>query len=154
MPISAILIKFRRRIKPNVLAATTCCLSTIVFVSFGLTRKSAALPEPKSPKVAVVGAEQNRTTLVESEVVTITRRGFEPVSITRPEGRFILMIENPNWQLLNLRLSREAGQSLKEVRASRQEPNWNDILDLQPGRYLLTEQNHPEWTCLIIITAR
>ena len=103
---------------------------------------------------AVPDKGQNRTRLLESEIVTVSDRGFEPTAITRSQGEFILMIENPNGQQLNFSLSRENGARLHQIRASREEPNWNEVQDLPPGRYVLTEQSHPEWMCLITITAR
>lgn len=104
--------------------------------------------------IAMHDKRQNRTRLVETEIVTVTDRGFEPTAITRPQGEFILMIENPDRQLLNFSLSREGGARLHQVKASRDEPNWNEVQDLPPGRYILTEESHPEWMCLITITAR
>ena len=97
--------------------------------------------------------QENRSALVESELITVTRRGFEPRTIVRPQGKFILMIENATLQNLDLRFSREAGQSLNEIRSTRDEPDWNEIMDLHPGRYVLKELNHPEWTCVITIEA-
>lgn len=60
-------------------------------------------------------ASQQRHTLLESEVITVTRRGFEPALITRPEGRFILMVDNRSGKDLNFRLSRDTGQPLTEI---------------------------------------
>jgi len=104
--------------------------------------------------IAVPNVQRNRIRLLETELVAVTNRGFEPTAITRSQGEFILMIENPNRQELNFSLSRESGARLHEIRASQEEPNWNEIQDLPPGRYVLTEQSHPEWMCLITITAR
>jgi hypothetical protein len=98
-------------------------------------------------------SQQKLSALIESELITVTRRGFEPGTIVRPQGKFILMIENATLQNLDLRFSREAGQSLNELRATRDEPDWNEIMDLNPGRYVLKELNHPEWTCIITIEA-
>lgn len=98
--------------------------------------------------------QKKATTLMESELITVSRRGFQPSTITRPQGRFLLMIENPDRQDLDLHFSRATGEPLHQIRASRNEPDWNDIQDLPAGRYVLTEQGHPQWTCLITITAR
>lgn len=99
-------------------------------------------------------ALQKRITSLESEIITTTARGFEPAQITRPEGKFILMIDNPTATELDFRLSRDNGQPLHEIRSTREEPDWNEILDLRPGRYVLTERSHPQWTCSVTITAR
>ena len=137
-------------------------LLTGVFLSLSLLAfASGRLRDPKfTPAEMRPEYERNkavpdkRQRLLESELVTVSDRGFEPTAITRPQGEFILMIENPNGQQLNFSLSRESGARLHQIRASREEPNWNEVQDLPPGRYVLTEQSHPEWMCLITITAR
>jgi hypothetical protein len=97
---------------------------------------------------------RGRSQSIESELIAITPRGFEPAEITRAEGQFILMVDNRSGTELNFRLLRDNGQPLHAVRSTREEPDWNEVLDLRPGRYVLTELNHPEWTCSIRITAR
>ena len=47
--------------------------------------------------VAVPHNQRNRTTLLESEVVAVTDRGFEPTAITRSQGEFILMNHGHIW---------------------------------------------------------
>ena len=101
---------------------------------------------PISPDSSTL--QQSRSNLIEAEVITVTKRGFEPASITRPQGEFTLMIENATLENLDLRLAREAGERLHEIRPSREQPDWNELMDLRPGRYVLTELNHPQWTCL------
>lgn len=91
----------------------------------------------------------------ESELITITPHGFEPQEITRSDGRVLLMIDNrSDLAVTSLRLSREAGPRMIDMRVTRDEPNWSEALDLRPGRYVLTESEHPTWQCQITITAR
>ena len=92
---------------------------------------------------------------MESELITITPHGFEPREITRPKGRFLLMVDNRSGvAATSLQLTREAGARTHEMRVPREAPNWSDVVDLQPGRYLLTETDHPRWACRITITAQ
>jgi hypothetical protein len=63
-------------------------------------------------------------------------------------------VEDAAGRPANLRFSREAGERLHEVRATREQPDWNELEDLQPGRYLLTEASHTEWVCRVTVTAR
>ena len=98
-------------------------------------------------------AEQ-QTGLIESEVISVTRRGFEPTAISRAAGKFILMVDNRSGAELNFRFSRETGERIHEIKSTQQELDWNDVVDLRPGRYLLTERDHPDWSCSITITAR
>lgn len=89
----------------------------------------------------------------ESELITITPHGFEPQEITRPQGRFLLMIDNRSGlSATSLALTREAGERTHEMRVPREEPDWSDVVNLPPGRYVLTEDDHSEWTCVLIIT--
>ncbi len=146
-------VPFLKRSATIVLAGTTICCSIIVFASERIFRQSmtAALAEPARTTTAS-DSQQNRVTVVETELITVTRHGFEPENITRPEGKFILMVENRTWQNLTLRFLRGAGESLHEVTASREKPDWNEVQDLRPGRYVLTALNHPDWECVVTIT--
>lgn len=90
----------------------------------------------------------------ESELITITPHGFEPREIMRPQGRFLLMVDNRSGlSATSLALTREAGARTHEMRVPREEPNWSDVVNLPPGRYLLTESDHSRWVCRITITA-
>jgi hypothetical protein len=132
-------------------------LSLLAFASGQLRGprfKFAEMRPENEHTIAVPDNKKNRIRLLETEVVAVTNRGLEPTAITRPQEEFILMIENPNRLVLNFYLSRESGPRLQQIRASREEPNWNEVQDLPPGRYVLTEQSHPDWVCLITITAR
>jgi hypothetical protein len=87
------------------------------------------------------------------EVVTIGRDGFQPQSITRAKGPFFLSVENRSLaRLLTLQLSAEHGNRLLDVPQPDDQLEWIDELDLQPGSYVLTELNHPDWVCHLTIT--
>jgi len=82
-------------------------------------------------------------------------RGFEPTEITRPAGRFILVVNNRSWlEEIELRLEREDGNRVREVRRHKNKPDWRDVVDLPPGQYVLKEANHPDWACRITITSQ
>lgn len=127
--------------------------SAVAFASGGLFRNGWAGESQSIASSPINEASKKRHALVESEVVTATRRGFEPAAITRPQGQFILVVDNRTGHDLNFRLARDAGELLHEIRSSREQLDWNEVLDLQPGRYVLSELEHPEWTCSITITA-
>lgn len=92
---------------------------------------------------------------VETEVLTIRPTGFEPSELTRPQGRFLLAVNNRSGLAeVNLRLDRVAGNRLREVRVPRNKLDWREFVELPPGRYLLTEAGQPNWVCSITITAR
>jgi hypothetical protein len=136
------------------LALLTAALLIIAFVA----NASGWLAKPASTKTA--GGENqtqtNPTTVrIETELVTIRRHGFEPQEITRPADPFVLAVENRSGlEEVALRLDRADGNRLKEVNVPRKKLNWRDAFDLPPGRYVLTEANHPDWVCNITITAK
>lgn len=90
---------------------------------------------------------------VEAELITAGPDGFQPSEITRPKGRFYLVVDNLSESpALDLRLSREAGNSLHEVRVPRGQADWTELLDLAPGTYVLREAAHPDWECRLVVT--
>jgi hypothetical protein len=98
------------------------------------------------------GATKNK---IEAELITITPRGFEPAEITRSKGRFLLAVDNRSGlDEVTLRLDRVAGNRLREVNVPRKELDWSEAFDLNPGQYVLSEANHPQWICRLTITAQ
>ena len=138
-------IGFRKQLDWLVIALIS--VAVLAFGSFVRDNKRAEVDADAAK------TSDNRRTLIETEIVTVTSRGFEPAAINRPQGKFILMVDNRTGDELNFRFSRETNESFHDIRSSRQEPNWNEALDLKPGRYLLTEVNHPSWTCNVVISA-
>lgn len=110
----------------------------------GLTAYGQSQPAAKATKA---------TTPV--EVVTLTRFGFEPSQITRPKGPFILAIENRSRVSLDVHLDRgaakDASNRLITAPLPQNRPDKTNALDLAPGTYVLTDDNHPAWRCQIVI---
>ena len=115
---------------------------------------SASVSAGKSEAITPVAAQRQRTIAnMEAELVTVTSHGFEPRQITRPQGRFLLLIDNRSGlATVAPRLTPVGGLRLLNLTIPREEPNWSDVLDLQAGVYLLTEANHPAWLCRLTIT--
>jgi len=116
---------------------------------------SASVSAVKSGAVTPVTAQRPRAIAnIEAELVTVTPHGFEPQQLTRPPGPFLLMLDNRSGLgQVNLHLSREAGAQLREVPVPREQPDWSEVIALPPGRYVLTEADHPRWLCRLTITA-
>jgi len=100
---------------------------------------------PTGPRVS---ASQN----IEVEVITATPAGFEPTTITRARGPFILALHNRSGDKeLVLRLYRVSGEQLHEVRLRTGSRREHQRLDLPTGEYMISEASHPEWRCQLVI---
>lgn len=92
--------------------------------------------------------------MIRVETVILTRFGFEPNSIVRPRTEFILFVENRSEVAdVDLRVDRVAGNRVHQQHIPKERPDWNNLFKLEPGDYVLTEANHPDFTCAIRITA-
>ena len=133
-------------------------LATLVLV-YGRARpgvRASDVTKSNSRTSALTQASQgNAPQPMEAEGITIRPTGFEPAEIKRDIGEFFLVVHNRSWLgEVELRLDQEAGNRLHDVRVRREKLDWGSPLDLHPGRYVLTEANHPGWACHIIVTAR
>jgi hypothetical protein len=114
------------------------------------------VPDASLIKLAT-GAAQNAgvSPALPGVVITLGPNGFEPRTITHPVGRFALIFLDRT-RLDGISLSFE-GDSLTSPRRSsveKRKPERIDTYDLSPGRYVLREENHPEWLCEITITPK
>jgi hypothetical protein len=112
----------------------------------------------KSPAklVEVIGGQGGSTKeQLQAKQIIIGPTGFEPVTLTSPKGRFLLIIrDNTGLRETILRLDREQGNHIREIRLSNAKHGWKDVVNLSPGQYILSEANHSDWICRITITAQ
>ncbi len=144
--------KFRRII------LVPCLLIAIALVGLALVyaRPTKALKEKaKAMPVAVANTTQATSSVpAEVELIDLRRTGFEPNEIKRPAGRFLLGVNNRTGLTdLSLMLLHQSGRSAAGKRLSKLK-TWRQVVDLQPGRYVLREANHRDWVCHITITER
>ena len=112
-----------------------------VLVVFALFASSAQQPE--------------KQVRVETELITLQPWGFEPNEISRPQGAFILGVDNrAGVESIELQFMRADGQRLNALQTPKRKVSWREVVDLPPGEYLLSVANHPEWTCNVTIQAR
>jgi hypothetical protein len=101
------------------------------------------------------GPELPLATQLETEIVTITPTGFEPAEITRPQGHFMLAIDNRSGlSEVELYLERETGGRINVALSRKGKLAWRDTLDFPPGQYVLRAANDESWRCAISITPR
>ncbi len=92
---------------------------------------------------------------LETELVTITPTGFEPVEITRSQGRFMLAIDNRSGlDEVDLYVERETVGRLNVALSRKGKLAWRDTFDFPPGHYVLRAANDQSWRCRIAITPR
>lgn len=124
---------------------------SFVVLSTASILPGASIKEPESSRTSLSQTSDR----IEAELITIKPTGFDPLEIRRPPGRFYLRVNNRSGiHDLELRLDQERGARVQDVRLPRGRLGWNKMLELPPGRYTLSEINHPEWVCTITITAR
>jgi len=88
----------------------------------------------------------------EIEIITIRPVGFEPAEITRAKGPFVLFLEDGSGKdNSSLVLQRLNGERLRTITLERKQSNWNEVVDLAPGTYLLHDGTNDQLRCQITI---
>ncbi|MEK6300443.1 MAG: hypothetical protein AABO41_06945 [Acidobacteriota bacterium] len=114
-------------------------------------RTLASIPSPPAP----VNPRHSESQISEGIFLTLQPQGFYPSEVTRPAGGMPLLINNRSGlKAISLNLDQQTGARLRTVALPRARRIWVERVDLQPGRYLLTEASHPGWVCTIIVTKR
>jgi hypothetical protein len=145
-----------------VLSVIACFVFIVVATSvrahFKSSRASAQSVRQYAPGHEMSGTspENKKVPLgIESEIITIRRGGFEPAEIIRPKGPVLWMVDNRSGlKDVSLHLDQEHGNRLRDMLVHREQLDWSETIDLPPGRYQLTEADHPDWICHITITAK
>lgn len=109
-------------------------------------------PETTSlpPALAVVTEEEPQTQAI---VVIVRPRWVEPSELTLPAGDYLLVVQNRSGlRNVTFRFDRETGERFHEVHDPRHRLDWSKQFNLTAGVYVLTEADHPEWSCRINIT--
>ena len=82
--------------------------------------------------------------------IQLSSNGFSPSEVQHAPGSFAIAVENTTLSTeYKLRLKAEDGTVLNEVQVQKGSSAWT--VTLQTGRYTLTEVNHSEWICNIVV---
>ncbi len=115
----------------------------VVFVGFVLL---AVWANTKRMSVVAAGAQQGRDEIR----IELSSNGFSPSEVQHAPGSFAVAVENNTLSgEYKLRLKAEDGTVLNEVQVQKGSSAWT--VTLQTGRYTLTEVNHSEWVCSIVV---
>jgi hypothetical protein len=90
---------------------------------------------------------------IEELSLTLTSSGFAPGEL-RPHGKkFLLSLDNrTDAKELVLRMSRNDGVQIREIRVPGGSGDWSELFELPAGKYMFSEVNHANWLCTIIIS--
>lgn len=88
--------------------------------------------------------------MITAEYVSIGANGFEPKEIRRHKGPFLLLVRSKGTPVSHITLAHESNERLHDISIKRENPFGDLILDLAPGRYKLTDSDHPD--CVLWIT--
>ncbi len=96
--------------------------------------------------VAVAAAQQGRDEIR----IELSSNGFSPSEVQHAPGSFAISVENTTLSSeYKLRLKAADGTVLSEAQVQKGSSAWT--VTLQTGRYTLTEVNHPQWLCNIVV---
>jgi hypothetical protein len=125
----------------------------------GLSHAAPAMVENPSaalaPEPQAAAQPSSSATRLTSHLLTLGPNGFEPKEAVWPRGPFFLSVNNrSSLSDITLQIDRQGGGRLKEVSLKMRKQRSAGVLDPPPGRYVISEANHPEWTCQVTITPR
>jgi len=119
---------------------------------FAVVRNTASL-ESLKPYASTTVQTKTRGEQLQSELITIRGTGIRPSQLLRARGKFLLIVDNRSGlEKVDLRIDGVAGNRVREATVHRTKLDWQTLLDLHPGDYVLTEASHPDWVCHIKIT--
>jgi hypothetical protein len=113
----------------------------------------------QDPVAALPMANTSQDPTPEVVLIVLTPQGFDETVITRPKGKFLLVVESrlglkePSFALSRI-VGNNSKDKLKDGVIKKGRRNWSEELDLNPGEYELTEVNNPDWSCKLTITPK
>jgi hypothetical protein len=150
-----------------ILAKSRSMPSIILLTLLGvMVAARAVLPLGKPTTARVNPSGDTATSPQQSEVrpdkpfdleviqVALYPQGFDPQEVTVPHKKFLLIVQNrsgiPN-PVLRFNGGFEKLSKGKPKSPPRQR-HFGGLVNLPPGRYQITEANHPNWVCELTIT--
>jgi len=124
--------------------------SQLIYISLFLLATTVSTRGQLRPITAPTG----QPVVFPSEVVIVSRHGVYPPRINRPQGPFVLHIENrfANHEEVFTLVRDGSTTALLQVTTSRSKARAYAAMDLQPGLYHLQFRNNPKFSVDIAIT--
>ncbi len=98
------------------------------------------------------GAQAQNGERLDEVVLTVRADGFAPREVRRPTGRFLLYVDDRSEsEDLTFLLKRANGEVLRRIEIQRGTIDWRESIELAEGVYALTEADHPNWSCRIVV---
>ena len=114
---------------------------------------STSTVPPVSVRPLVQNPVEPAPASVTVETVRLTPQGFEPKEFERSAGKFLLGIDNRiSLDEFTFEIVQEDGHKVRQLKLPKGQIRLRKLLNLQAGRYLLRDVDHPEWTCSIVLT--
>ena len=132
------------------------CLVAIKTNANNRMEKAEALKNQVSsvtePKVFVASAPIATADEDKGFWLTIRPTGFETREMTIVAGDYFVVVHNATGlSQFSLRLERDS-ERIREIRLPAFRKYWKEMVHLVPGRYVLSEIDHPRWNCVITVT--
>lgn len=137
--------------KPLWATLVVLCAGIAAFVVVGAGRDAVRNSTWQQSDLAL-GRQAVYQDPIEEVSLMLTSSGFAPAEL-RPHGKkFLLSLDNrTDVKELTLRVARNDGVQIREIRVPGGGGDWSELFELQPGTYTFSEVNHANWTCTIVI---
>ncbi|MEN3325327.1 MAG: hypothetical protein V7638_134 [Acidobacteriota bacterium] len=127
-----------------------------VAIAFGLLigtrRNSIEAASTWQQSDAALGPQAPYRETTEELSLTLSAKGFSPAELTAAGKRFLLSVDNrTDLKEVVLRLSDKHGNQVREIRVPGGPGDWSELFDLKSGKYVLSEANHSQWSCSIVV---
>ena len=84
--------------------------------------------------------------------LTIRPTGFEVKEMTIPAGDYFVVVQNATGlNRFSLRVEREAGVRIYDLRFPKYQKYWKQMVRLVPGHYVISEPDHADWVCQVTV---
>src|SRR5262249_36683176 len=127
------------------LLRSTVGMLLIAALFFGLLCVSS-WTNPKLIEATSAGVQQGGRDEIRIE---LSNNGFTPSEVQHAPGSFAIAVDNTLSSAYKLKLKAADGTVLHEVEIQKGSLAWT--VNLQTGRYTLTEVDHSQWLCSIVV---